>query len=48
MADEVTDASNREQIAVCLRWLSDDFEPHEDFMVSSRLNQSKLTWYLLC
>ena len=32
MADEVTDASNREQVAVCFRWVDDDFECHEDFV----------------
>ena len=29
MADEVTDASNREQVAV---WVGSDFEPHKDFV----------------
>ena len=32
MADEVTDASNREQVVVCFRWVGSDFEPHEDFV----------------
>ena len=32
MADEVTDASNREQVVVCFRWAGSDFEPHEDFV----------------
>ena len=32
MADEVTDASNREQVVVCFRWVDSDFEPHEDFV----------------
>ena len=32
MADEVTDSSNREQVVVCLRWIDDDFDPHEDFI----------------
>lgn len=32
MADEVTDISNREQVAICMRWVDDDFQPHEDFM----------------
>ena len=32
MADEVTDSSNREQVIVCLRWVDEDFEPHEDFI----------------
>eukprot|EP00731_Ephydatia_muelleri_P025509 Em0017g592a len=32
MADEVTDASNREQVVVCFRWVDSDFEPHKDFV----------------
>ena len=32
MADEVTDISNREQVAVCMRWVDNDFQPHEDFI----------------
>ena len=31
MADEVTDSSNREQV-VCLRWVDQHFEPHEEFV----------------
>ena len=30
MADEVTDASNREQFVLCLRWVSKSFEVSED------------------
>ena len=32
MADEVTDASNREQVVVCFRWVDSDLKPHEDFV----------------
>ena len=32
MADKVTDTSNREQVAVCLRWVDQHFEPHEEFV----------------
>ena len=32
MADEVTDASNREQVVECFRWVGSDYEPHEDFV----------------
>ena len=32
MADEVTDISNREQVAVYMRWIDSDFQPHEDFI----------------
>ena len=31
MADEVTDASNREQVIVCLRWIDEQFEAREEF-----------------
>ena len=30
--DEVTDASNKEQVIVCLRWVDAHLEPHEDFI----------------
>ena len=32
MADEVTDSSNREQVLVCLRWVDQHFESHEEFV----------------
>ena len=32
MADEVTDLSNREQVVVCLRWVDQHFESHEEFV----------------
>ena len=32
MADEVTDSTNREQVVVCLRWVDQHFEPHEEFV----------------
>ena len=31
-ADEVTDSSNKEQVVVCIRWVDDKFEAHEDFV----------------
>ena len=31
MADEVTDASNIEQVVICLRSIDDNFDAHEDF-----------------
>jgi len=30
--DEVTDASNKEQVIVCLRWVDAHLEPHKDFI----------------
>ena len=32
MVDETTDASNQEQVVFCIRWVSSDFEVHEEFM----------------
>lgn len=32
MADETTDASNREQLVICLRWIDSNLIPHEDFI----------------
>ena len=32
MADEVTDASNIEQVAICLRNIDDNFDAHEDLV----------------
>ena len=32
MADEVTDASNHEQFVICLRWVDQFLEVHEDFI----------------
>ena len=32
MIDETTDVSTQEQVVVCFRWVSDDFEVHEDFL----------------
>ena len=31
-SDEVTDASNKEQVRVCLRWVDAHLESHEDFI----------------
>ena len=32
MADETTDASNKEQLVICIRWVDDDLIAHEDFI----------------
>ena len=32
MADETSDASDKEQIVLCFRWVSDDLTVHEDFI----------------
>ena len=31
MSDECTDASNREQLVICIRWVDSNLEPHEEF-----------------
>ena len=38
MADEVTDVSNREQVAICIRWVDIDFQPHEEFIGLNKAN----------
>ena len=32
MAEEATDSSNNEQLVVCIRWVDNRFEAHEDFI----------------
>ena len=31
MTDEATDSSNNEQFVLCIRWVDNNFEAHEDF-----------------
>ena len=31
MVDETVDVSNKDQVVVCLRWVDDNFEVHDDF-----------------
>ena len=40
MCDECTDASNREQLAICIRWVHADLEPHEDFIGLYQLDKT--------
>ena len=39
MADKVTDASNREQVIVCLRWTDEQFEACEEFIGLYKVDQ---------
>ena len=32
LADETADSSNKEQLVVCIRWVDDQFEAHEEFI----------------
>ena len=32
MADETADVSNKEQLAICIRWVDDCFVIHKDFI----------------
>lgn len=32
MVDETTDASNTEQVVICIRWIDENMTPHEDFL----------------
>ena len=38
MADKVTDTSNREQVAICIRWVDSNFQPHEEFIGLHKAN----------
>ena len=41
-SDEVTDTSNKEQVMVCLRWVDDKFEAHEDFVGLHHVDDIKI------
>ena len=41
MADEVTDASNHEQFVICLRWVDQFLEVHEDFIGHYKVDNIK-------
>ena len=46
MADEVTDVSNIEQVAICLRSIDDNFDAHEDLLGCMLLNLLRqICWY---
>ena len=32
MADETTDSSNREQVVICVRWVGNSLNAHEEFI----------------
>ena len=32
MGDETSDISNKEQLVLCMRWVDDDFQIHQDFI----------------
>ena len=32
MGDETADISNKEQLILCIRWVNDDLQAHEDFI----------------
>ena len=32
MADECTDVANKEQFTICMRWVGEDMQDHEDFV----------------
>ena len=40
MCDECTDASNREQLVICLRWVSDNLKAHKDFTGLYQLDET--------
>ena len=32
MADKSTDVSNKEWVVICMRWVDNNFEAHEEFI----------------
>ena len=32
MADECSDVANKEQFTICIRWVDQDLQDHEDFI----------------
>ena len=32
MADKITDTSNQEKVVVCMHWVDNELQPHEDFL----------------
>ena len=32
MCDEYTDVSNKQQLSICVRWVDENLNPHEDFL----------------
>ena len=32
MADESADVSNEEQVVICIRWVDENLQPHEEFI----------------
>lgn len=43
LADETADASNKEQLVVCIRWVDDQFEAHEEFLGLTHLHECTAT-----
>ena len=41
MADETSDVSRKEQLVVCIRWIDNNFIPHEDYLKINVLNDLK-------
>ena len=40
MADETADASNKEQVVICMRWMDNNFEAHEEFIRMHEVNSA--------
>ena len=41
MANEVTYSSNKEQVAICLQWIDEKFDAHEDFNALHKVESTK-------
>ena len=41
LADETTDVSNHQQLVVCIRWIDDGLQAHEDFIGLYKIDNTK-------
>ena len=41
MADETADVSNNEQLVICIRWVDEDLEVHEEFVGAHPIENTK-------
>ena len=60
MADETDDVSNNEQLVICIRWVDEDLEVHEEFVKVHFIENTKaetiftilkvgiITWIFQC
>ena len=48
MADECADVTNEEQLVICLCWVDENLEAHEDFVgLQDWVTQKQIQWWKL-